>query len=155
MFLMDQIVQKKIAYLSPIAFEPQAHDFFTLLRELFLSGLRFAAANPERAKIGDWLMKNTGHEIYIELMKNSEGKSSDFYLAMLKNAEAKGEIRKGLNLPYISDLLTEFSISMVNVVYQKSGEAFLLDEETMMKHVDAMIDLFKFGLINQGGQNDD
>ncbi len=32
MFLMDQIVQKKIAYLSPIAFEPQAHDFFTLLR---------------------------------------------------------------------------------------------------------------------------
>ncbi len=100
-------------------------------------------------------MKNSEHEIFIELMEGSQDKSSAFYLAMLKSAEANGEIRKGLDLPYISDMLTNLSISMVNYVYKQTGETFLADEATMMTHVDEMIDLIKFGMINQGGQNDD
>lgn len=154
-FLIDQTVQKKIAYLSPIIFDPQAHDFFTLLRELFLSGLRFAMENPERAKMGEWLMKNPDSEIYKELEEGSQSKSSEFFLFMLKSAESKGEIRKGLDLPVISDLLTDFSVSMYNAVYKKTGQAFLMDEAVLMQHVDAMIDLFKFGIKSLGGQNDD
>jgi len=154
-FLIDQTVQKKIAYLSPIAFEPQSHDFFTLLRELFLSGLRFAMENPERAKMGEWLMKNPDSEIYKELEEGSQSKSSEFFLFMLKSAESKGEIREGLDLPVISDLLTDFSVSMYNAVYKKTGQAFLMDETILMQHVDAMIDLFKFGIKSLGGQNDD
>lgn len=155
MYLLNQTMEKKMAYLSPIAFEPHAHDFFTLLRELFLSGLRFAMDNPERAKIGDWLMKNQEHEIFIEMMGESASVSNNFYLAMLKEAEEKGEVRKGLDLEYIGAMLTNLSVSLVNYVYGKTGVAFTNDENIMMEHVDAMIDLIKFGLINQGGQSDD
>lgn len=155
MHLLNQTMELKLSYLSPIAFEPQAHDFFTLLRELFLSGLRFALNNPERAKIGEWLMRNQEHEIFIELMDESASVSSDFYLTLLKEAEKKGEIRKGLDLEYISAMLTNLSVSLVNYVYKKTGVVFSNSKDMMMKHVDAMIDLIKFGLINQGGQSDD
>ncbi len=155
MFLINSIAEKKIDYLSPIAFDPNAHDFFTLLRELYISGIRFALENPKRAKIGEWLMKNSGHEIFTELLEGSSDTASEFYVAMLRSAEAKGEIRKGLDLVYLSDMLTRLSVSMVNYVYSKTGTAFMNDEEIMLKYVDEMIDLIKFGINNQGGQKDD
>jgi len=155
MYILDNTVQKKIEYISPIAFDAENQDFFTLLRELFLSGMRFALHHPKRAKIGDWLMKNPEHEVFTELMEGSQNKSSAFYLAMLKTAEAKGEIRPGMDLEFVSDMLTNLSLSMVNYVYTKTGEAFFTDEETMMIHFEKMNDLIKFGLKNQGGKIDD
>lgn len=153
--ILNRTMEKKIEYLSPLAFNPGAQDFFTLLRELYISGLRFAFENPKRAKIGDWLMKNSEHEVLVELMDDSQNKSNAFYQSMLKTAEERGEIRKGLDLDYLSDMLTNLSVSLVNYVYKKTGTMFLNDETTMMENVDNMIDLIKFGLKNQGGQADD
>ncbi len=50
-FIIQILFQEKNGRI--IISKPQKHDFFTLIRELFISGLKFAADNPEIALMGN------------------------------------------------------------------------------------------------------
>ena len=46
-YVLQVIAEKKLEYISPVMRNPDQHDIFTLLREIYLSGIQFAA-RPSR-----------------------------------------------------------------------------------------------------------
>ena len=57
-YLVNRVGEEKVKAISPVMERSQDYDFFGLIRELFLEGLKFAADNPELTMMGDWLFKN-------------------------------------------------------------------------------------------------
>ena len=49
--------EAKAEYISPVMRNPEEHDFFTLLRALYASGIQFAAEHPEYAAISQSLLE--------------------------------------------------------------------------------------------------
>ena len=72
--------------MSSVFQNPEQHDFFTLIRELFMSGLKFAADNPEIALMGNWVFKNKCHPIYNEIVGIGLQNAQNVYTELLKLA---------------------------------------------------------------------
>ena len=51
LYLVQLAAEEKLNYFSSVLGNPQAHDFFTLIREIYLSGMQFAVEHPEYAAI--------------------------------------------------------------------------------------------------------
>ena len=90
---------------------PQKHDIFTLIKELYASGLKFAAANVKLANIGNQLLKNINSPIYQELLGENLPASYKIYEEMLKLAIQRGEVRADIDVEYTSFLLTTITVA--------------------------------------------
>ncbi len=153
--LMNETVRKKLDYISPVVVNYQEHGLFVVIRELFISGLAYARDNPKGIKIADWLIRNTHHEVYQELLKSSGTASDDFYVTLFKQAQERGEIREDLDIKFIGHLMTGLGKSLAEYYYDNDEDADFTNQDKMMVFVDKMIDLIKFGLMKQGGQEND
>ena len=153
--LMNQTVSNKLKYLSPIVVNYQEHGLFVVIRELFISGLQYAKENPKGIKIADWLMRNTHHEVYQELMATSGAASDDFYITLFKQAQERNEIREGLDIDFLGHMMTGLGKALAEYYYKQNENAGFTDSDKMMVLVDKMIDLIKFGLKKQGGHEND
>ncbi|HAJ95762.1 MAG TPA: TetR/AcrR family transcriptional regulator, partial [Actinobacteria bacterium] len=67
LYLITRISEKKLKFMSPVFQNSKQYDFFTLIRQLFISGIKFAADNPDITLMGNWLLKNKSHPIYNEI----------------------------------------------------------------------------------------
>jgi len=155
MHLINTSAQAKIEYVTPVMKNPFEHDIFTVLRELFSSGIKFAAKYPKRAKMGEWLMKNNSHEIYAEVVGTAMPQAEEFYMTLLKTAENKGEIREGADLEFASHLISRMNESMLEYYFSKKQNLDFTNDKDLMIMVEKMIDLIKSGLKKQGGQEND
>jgi len=68
LYLLRRIAEEKLAYLSPILRNPEEYGFFALIRELYLSGLQFAAEYPQYAAMSRKLLTSRGTPIYEQVM---------------------------------------------------------------------------------------
>ena len=95
--IMQIIIQKKTEHLSPTLMNPFGLDIFSLLKEMYVSGLRFALSNPDLLEISNKLLSDSNHELYKEILEENKAKSDFFFLQMLNQSVNRGEIRKGLD----------------------------------------------------------
>jgi len=149
LYLISQITEKKIDYMSPVLKNPEQYDFFTLIKELYVSGLKFAAENRELSKLGNWLLNNSNHPVFGELLDSAIPKSQNVYTGLLYRAIEKGEIRADIDVDFISNTITSLSISMMEYYYQThEGIDFGSDEfsDGVIKSADKMLDFIKGGL---------
>jgi len=72
--VMDLIVEQKLATLSPVMANPFQMEFFTLLREIYGAGLRFAAVNPLLQQIGNRLLADRKHPVFTGLVRDNKAK---------------------------------------------------------------------------------
>ncbi len=152
LYLLKIVGEKKLKYMSPILKNPDQYDFFTLIRELFASGLKFAADNPELTLIGIWLFKSKNHPIYKEVMDMGMQKIQDVYVGLLKQAISKKEIRDDINLDFISYIISSMNINMMEYYFQniKRGEADMQKiDKDIIKIVDLLLDFIKNGIGTQ------
>ena len=103
--LIAQISDRKLAYLNPIMLNPQNQDIFTVLEELYRSGLAFTRENPKAAILGNQLYKNRNRSIYKEIYAEGEDKAKAFYASMLNAAIDNGDVRTDINLGFIAHML--------------------------------------------------
>ncbi|MFZ7134263.1 MAG: TetR/AcrR family transcriptional regulator [Eubacteriales bacterium] len=146
--IMSIIVEKKLQYMSPVMMNPFKHDFFTLIREIYKSGLSFAIENRNFTKIGNKLIADPSHPIYDEVLQDNKGKSDEIFELLLKNAMERGEIREGLDVKMIAYLLTTLNISIVDY-YTKLTDRREYSED-MMEFIEKFIDFMQYGIANQG-----
>lgn len=148
--LMTVASAKKIQYMTPVLQNPKGHDFFTLIRELFISGLSFAAENPELDKLGMWLVKNSHHPIYIELFGEAGSLSTSIYEDLLTQAQARGELKEGIDCHYISHVFQALLLSTMDYclkTYSRPELEGISDiRGEILKTADVMIDLIKDGI---------
>ncbi|NLY90203.1 MAG: TetR/AcrR family transcriptional regulator [Firmicutes bacterium] len=90
-YLMGLMFQKKISYLNQDLMENRGkYPFFQLLREVFISGIRFAKENPRLVPIGMMLVNDK--QLYHEIFGHYEDASIEFFRKMLEEAKDQGEI---------------------------------------------------------------
>jgi AcrR family transcriptional regulator len=148
-YLVTRVAEKKAEVLAPVMERSSEYDFFELIRELFLEGLRFAANNPEINMMGDWLFKNREHPIYKEMVGVGQENARNVYSGLLKTAMVKGEIRDDIDIDFISHTISTLSVSSIEYYFQtKEGKKARVRkfDRKMIDAIDLLIDFLKHGI---------
>ena len=160
LYLVKRVNEKKLEYISPVFQNPEQFDFFTLIRELFISGLKFAANNPEITLMGNWLFKSKDHPIYNEVVSVGLQNAQNVYTDLLKLAISRNEIRGDIDLDFVSYTISAMNISVVEYYFQnikgEEPEKGVFDEG-IIETVDLLLDFIKNGIGTQkkgGSEND-
>lgn len=142
-YLMSLIVEKKMLYLEPVLKNPGDLEFFQLLREIYTAGLRFASKNPQMQKIGERLLADRNHPVFIEFMQNNIGRADEVFGVLLEQAINKGEIRSDIDICFTAHIISTLNTSIAD--YYQDNVNSKLDEE-YLQTVDLMIDFLRNGL---------
>ncbi len=143
LYLLGLAAEEKANYMSPIVSNPSEHDFFTLLRELYISGIRFAVEHPEYAEIGKQLLRNRDAPIYKEVMADNLPAAYDFFETLLETAKLRGEVRADIDSKMFAYLIA--SMNALVVEYYLANVASTYDEN-MMASIDVFLDFLKNGI---------
>ena len=142
--IISIIAEKKLEYIGPLLLNPQNLDLFTLIRELFRSGIEFGMANPKYLEIGNRLMRDKSSDIYKELLHDNRGKSDDIFKVLLKEAAARGEVREDLDIDLAAYLLTSLNSTVMDYFIMRNGnEGYTID---ILKEVDKLISFIRYGI---------
>ena len=143
LYLVQSAAEEKLNYISPLMRNPDQHDIFTLLREMYLSGIRFAAEYPRYAEISKKLLESKGSPIYEEVMAGNLPSAYEFFETLLENAIARGEVRADLDIQMFAYLIV--SINTLVVTYYSEYIAQDYDEK-MFATIDKFLDFLKHGI---------
>ena len=143
LYLMQLVAEEKIKYISPIMGNPEEHDFFTLLREMYISGIRFGAAHPEYAEIGNKLLRNKNAAIYKEAMANNIPAANEFFETLLEGAIVRGEVRADIDIKMFAFLITSMNTLLIEYYMDNVAQSY---DEKMMATIDKFLDFLKNGI---------
>jgi AcrR family transcriptional regulator len=143
LYVMQRIAEEKINYISPIMRNPDEHDIFTLIRELFLSGIQFAHKHPRYAAIGNKLLASKEAPIYKEAKADTLPFSYAIFETLLENAIARGEVRADIDVKMFTYVIASLNVVIVEYWSELFPQAI---DESMIETVDKFIDFLKNGI---------
>lgn len=143
LYLMQLVSQEKAKYIAPVMENPEDHDMFTLLRELYVSGIRFAGENPEYAEIGNRLIMHRNESIYQEVFADSMPAATDFFETLLESAMARGEVRTDIDVKMFAYMIASMNALVVQYYAADSSKPF---DEEMMAGIDEFIEFLRSGI---------
>ena len=160
LYLIAIVNEKKLESIFPVFQNPGQYDFFTLIRELFVSGLKFAADNPEITLMGNWLFKNKGHPIYNEVVGIGLQNAQNAYTELLELAISRKEIREDIDLDFVSHTISSMNVSVMEYYFQsvKGEEPDIRKfDKDIIGTVDLLLDFIKYGIgtRKKGGNDND
>lgn len=144
-YVLQVIAEKKLEYISPVMRNPDQHDIFTLLREIYLSGIQFAANHPDYAEIGKKLMENKNSLIYNEVVDENLPAANDIFEALLARAVERGEIRADIDTQMFAYLISSMTAVMSSYYLEHVATTF---SKEMMETVDKFLDFLRNGIGN-------
>ena len=150
------ITKKKLEYISPVLQNPMAHDFFTLLQELYHSGLAFAQENPKAAAIGNQVFKNQDHPVHKEVYEESQDSAVLFFHNLIALAIERGELRADIDRRFVIHVLLALNVATFEYYFEVvKGADFNMAEidEDIMDTVNLFIDFIKRGISTPTGDN--
>jgi AcrR family transcriptional regulator len=116
-YIIELAVTKKLEYVNRDMMENmQKYSFFQLLRELYLSGFRFAQEHPRLLAIGMQLQNSQA--LYYEIFGEHVEKSYAFYEELLKKGMADKELDPEIDLRLAARLLTMFNYALTDLIYE-------------------------------------
>lgn len=145
-YVLQVIGEKKLEYMSPVMRNPDQHDIFTLLREIYLSGIQFAANHPDYAEIGKKLIENKNSRIYNEVVDENLPAANDIFEALLARAVERGEIRADIDVKMFAYMISSMTAMVSSYYVEYVAGDF---DEGMMDTVDRFLDFLKNGIGNQ------
>ncbi|GJM40521.1 MAG: TetR family transcriptional regulator [Ardenticatenaceae bacterium] len=153
--VLNRITLKKIEYISPVLQNPLAHDFFTVLQEMYRSGLAFAQENPKAALIGNQVFKNRERSIHREVFDASRETAVTFYQNLIDLAIERGELRPDIDVRFIIHVLMSLNVATFEYYFEVvKGADFNMNEidDDYMDTVNLFIDFIKRGISDQVGE---
>jgi AcrR family transcriptional regulator len=142
-YLLQVVGDEKLNYLAPVMRNPEQHDFFVLVRELYLSGIQFAAEHPQYAEIGKKLIASKGTPIYEEIIGRNMPSASEFFEPLLAKAIDRGEVRADIDTKMLAYMVTSLSALVVEYYLEHIGTDY---DDEMMKTVDQVLDILRHGI---------
>lgn len=141
------IVAYKMVFINE-EMKKYAHgDFFSILRGMYMAGLRFAKAHPRALKIGNDMLKHKDLPIYERLMDQSKGKSVDIFEQFIGQGIESGVLRDDLDIAFISHMMTALNIATIEYyarITLNDNEAEWSDD--MLAYSDMCIDFIRNGI---------
>jgi len=153
LYLINRISEKKLEFMSSVLQNKKQYDFFTLSRELFLAGLKFAAENPELTRMANWLFKSRETPVYNEVMGTGLQNAQNVYSKLLRNAILSGEVRSNIDLDFVSYAVSSMNLSIVEYYFEiiKKGKTDMQKiDRGIIRVVDLFIDFIKNGIGTHG-----
>jgi len=147
--MITKFGEQKLVYLSPVMQNPFEHDFFTLLEELYRSGLAFARDNPKAGKIGFEIFKNQTTPVFEEIYQDTRRQAGPFFESLLDQAISRGEVDPGIDKGFIIHLLIHLQAASFDYYFQtlKAGDVDLIGwTDDVMPTVNLMINFIKNGI---------
>lgn len=143
-YIMELSANKKLEYINRDMLENKdKYGFFQLLREIYLSGIRFARENPRLMAIGNKLLNNK--ELQREIWGEFKDRSSDFFKQLLEIGIAKGEVDETIDTELVSIFLNGLNYSLIDVIYE-DGRINLEHFEGEMKVIDKLLYFIENGI---------
>ena len=142
-YLMGLISEEKINYISPILRNPDEHDIFTLIRELLLSGIQFAAEHPRYEAIATKLLANKEAPIYKELKADNLPSSYAIFEPLITQAVSRREVRADIDVQLLKYLITSMNVIVVEYCSEFYPQAIF---DSMIETADAFMDILKNGI---------
>jgi len=143
LYLLQLVADEKLNYLAPVMRNPEQCDFFTLLRELYLSGIQFVVEHPQYVEISRRLLASRGTPIYEEAVSGSMPLAYDLFKTLLENAVRRGQVRADIDVRLFAYLIA--SLNMLVLEYYTEHVAQDYDER-MLATIDQFIDFLRRGL---------
>jgi AcrR family transcriptional regulator len=143
LYLLQLIAEEKVRYFSPIMGNPDEHDIFTLLREIYVSGIRFGTAHPEYAEIGNKLLRNKSEDIYKEAVANNMPAAYEIFETLLEGAIVRGEVRADIDIKMFAFMIASMNTLLVEYYMENVAQSY---DEKMMATIDKFLDFLKNGI---------
>lgn len=150
--LLNVIGQMKLAYVSPVLQNPFEHDFFTLLEELYRTGLEFGRDNPKAAEIGLEMFQNKTNPSFQAFMEESKSLGEAFYLNLLDLAISKNEVDASIDKKFIVNMLINLQLASLDYYFDTTNNEEISVEDwddNLMPIVKQMISFIKNGIQQQ------
>ena len=144
--ILNQIAEQKMAYLSPVMANPLSVDFFTLLREVYISALRFARSHPRLQRIGNQLLSDRSNPVYQEYIQENMYRADQTFQLLIDKGIERGDIREDIDRPMVAWLISRLNLLLADY-YQENVQLEL--DESYMAAVDKFIDLICHGISRQ------
>ena len=139
-YIMELMVEKKLSYINRDTVENRdKYGFFQLLREVYLSGIRFAKDNPRFVPIG--IMMAPDKELYREIYGAHEDKGVDFFKELLEYGKGQGTVDPAIDPGLVAKMLMGMSYSLVDFIME-DGKLDMDD----MKIIDQMLYFVENGI---------
>lgn len=143
LYLLKLIGTEKANYISPIMANPDEHDIFTLLREMYVSGIRFAGEHPDYAEINNKLLRKKDAPIFKEVVDSNMPAAAEFFEGLLGRAIARGEIRADIDLKMFAFMIASMSTIVAEYHIENIAQTY---DETMMVTIDKFLDFLRNGI---------
>ncbi len=148
LYLVQLIAEEKEKYISPVMRNPDQHDIFTLLREIYLSGIQFAAEHPQYAEISRKILESKGKPIYAEIMADNLPSAYVFFETLLENAIERGEVRADIDIKMFAYLIASMNALVIEYYIEYLAQKY---DGKMMETIDKFLDFLKNGIGEQSG----
>jgi AcrR family transcriptional regulator len=143
LYLLQLAADEKLNYLAPVMRNPEQHDFSTLLRELYLAGIQFAAEHPQYAEISKKLVASKGEPIYEEAADEKMPTAHEFFEPLLESAIQRGEVRADIDVQMLSYLITSMNALVVEYYIEHVAPNY---DEQMLATLDQFIAFLRHGI---------
>ncbi len=143
----DLIVKLKMGYINKEMATYAQGDFFSILKAMYVAGLRFAKEHPRALKIGNDMLKHKDSPIYERIMAQNKGKSADIFEQFITEGVRSGTIREGLDMAFISHIMTALNIATIEYYATMSSKENEGEwTEDVLAYSDMCIDFIQKGI---------
>lgn len=147
-YILELAGEEKEKYISQLLKVKKELDFFEMIRQMYIAGVKFSKDNPKFAEIANHFIKSTDASLKEEIFGDSIPKGKDIFKGMLLRGIQKGDIDPSIDVDLVSQILTTISISI--------GEYFIKevkvnDNFEIMDLVDKMLYVIAYGIKNRKG----
>jgi AcrR family transcriptional regulator len=143
LYLVQVAGEKKLKYFSPLLSKPNKHEFFALIREIYILGIQFAVEHPEYAAISKMVFENKNDPIYEAVMDTNLPTAYELFETLLKNAIAKGEVRADIDTKMFAYMITSMNTIVIEYYVEHLAQTY---DEKMMETIDKFLDFLKNGI---------
>ncbi len=142
-YLINAVFEKKIQYMTPVMLNPEGIDVFKLIREMYLTGIKFAQENPKLYLLAIRFMNDKEHPVYKEVMSENFGSADAIFGVFLKNAINRGEVKAEIDIEFVSHIISSLNVTLAEYFMEKNNSN---NFDEMMELVDKLLDLIKNGI---------
>ena len=147
--ILTRIGEEKLAYITPALQNPADLDFFSLLEEIYRSGLAFAKDHPKKGRVAFEIYKNQTNPLFKEIYQEAMSSGKLFYESLLDQAISKGTVDPQLEKGFVIHMLIHLQVASFDYYFDSIGTGEMesgIWANDVMPTVELMIKFIKNGI---------
>ena len=147
--ILTRIGEEKLAYITPALQNPADLNFFSLLEEIYRSGLAFAKDHPKKGRVAFEIYKNQTNPLFKEIYQEAMSSGKLFYESLLDQAISKGTVDPKLEKGFIIHMLIHLQVASFDYYFDSIGTGEMesgIWANDVMPTVELMIQFIKKGI---------